>query len=271
MIKVYFKDNEEYGAEDFNTVISTLMSCGVVLPLADGENITPEDFNSLAAQAAEGGVIWDNSGLKVSCTDGIYHVAPGKAIMPDGAIVYSDEDVTIEANEGLAGFIYLSKDSVSFEYGFCFSETEIADGVKLAEVDSDRILYDRRVFAATKLNVPCGNVYRDYQLSGSVRCAAGEDNTYTEITYFQTVDFGMPVNYVRFNGGTITGSESSHISKTVIIGEELPGGCLNFNYDNLASTKALFFVRGEGTAIDIYARSYRGYYTVNCDISLTFM
>lgn len=268
MINVYFQDNKEYGAEDFNTVIGTLMSSGVVLPLADSESITPEDFNSIAAEAAEGGVIWDNTGLKVSFSDGIYYIAPGKAIMPDGAIVHSDETVQLEENRA-AGFIYLARDNISYEYGFCFSESEIGDGLKLAEIDGEGVLYDRRVFAKTKLNVPFGNIYRTYNFKHDVTIPRGENDYGTEV-YVETVDFGMPFKYVRFDGGTVSSADyvSDAISKTAVLSNG-GRGRIEFQDGTVSQYTYLYFYLN-GTAVDIYAKKF-AYGAVSFDIELTFM
>lgn len=151
MIKAYFEHNKEYSAEDINTVVGNLATGGVIAELTDGEINTPEALSALAGALATPGVgDHDYNGLKVTANEAGIVVSPGKAIMPNNAMIVSDESVVISA-PAINGFVYLKYDTITGEYGFVFSETELTDAILLADITAEGEVTDRRTFSQTRL------------------------------------------------------------------------------------------------------------------------
>lgn len=153
MIKSYFMDDQEYGADDFNAVVSALATGGVLPLLADDAQLTPENMNELAGELATPGITdFDTSGYKISVTDGIYSAAPGKAIMSDGRMVENTEHYIIDVPSGTAGYIYLMYDTIKYKHDIVFStDADMDNALLLAAIAEDGTLSDKREFSKTRL------------------------------------------------------------------------------------------------------------------------
>ncbi|MBR5157917.1 MAG: hypothetical protein IKW59_09150 [Clostridia bacterium] len=161
-----FADNVEYGAEDLNKLVSSLVSSGVADPFTDGEAYNAKKLNEIISGVYTGGVVPDSiNTLKVShVSDGKIAIAPGLAFFEDGSTIRITEAHTMDYVPGVINYVYLKQDLAEKNYNYPVCSTEKpaynADVVMLAEISEIKAITDKREYA-------CGRV-PGYQSNANV-------------------------------------------------------------------------------------------------------
>ena len=155
--KYYFLDNDEYTAQDMNNVLSTLTTQGVSLYKQSGMALM--DYEEAIKNLVEPGVeIYNTDACKiVKADDGNYYASAGTCWLPDGScMVIDDEKLAVENyTAGQLNYVYARHDIPNNRMCIWASIQTISDYVvKLAEIDENGNIYDKRTFAMTKLATP---------------------------------------------------------------------------------------------------------------------
>lgn len=154
--KFYFADNEVYGADDINAVISRVVTSGVADVFYNGTSYNTSDLNAITNHIATYGV---RSGLGnalkvVKYSGGKVRVISGGAFMNDGAYVEADADgVILDYVTGQENYVYIknnlaSSNTIDF---VCSITPPSGDFVPLAEISESGNITDTRVFCRGKL------------------------------------------------------------------------------------------------------------------------
>ncbi len=147
--KYSFVDNEIYGTDDINAVISRLTTKGVAV-CPEGRSVV-DAMNQVVSELAEPGVEFDTGSLKVSADGDNIKIARGTAFFDDGVcFMVDDEGITLPMQKGT--YVYLYRDGNRNSCYPCQEEELPQSGyVLLAQISGDGVVSDKREFAVSKL------------------------------------------------------------------------------------------------------------------------
>ncbi len=210
--KYSFADNAEYGAEDLNSLVSSLVSKGVADPFVDGEAYNASKLNDVVSLIyTEGVVPEDVNTLRVTkVSDGVIAIAPGLAFFADGSTLRVTETETLPYTEKEINYVYLKQDLVmqNRNYPACTTKAPTGDFVLLAEIAADGTITDKRMYAKGK--VP------GYQ-SNADACMTMEKNIYVDMGNERTGTFDFSIDLGGNNYSRVFLVERAH-EKTAGIG-----------------------------------------------------
>ncbi|MBQ4516825.1 MAG: hypothetical protein II978_08560 [Clostridia bacterium] len=150
-----FADNIEYGAEDLNKLVKSLVSSGVADPFVDGVPYNAEKINDIVKTVYSDGVVPDSdSTLKVSkVSDGTIAIAPGLAFFEDGSTIRITEAHQMPYAPGAINYVYLKQDLAerNQNYPVCSVDAPSGDFVLLAEISEYGVITDKRTYAKGKV------------------------------------------------------------------------------------------------------------------------
>lgn len=150
-----FADNIEYGAEDLNKLVKSLVSSGVADPFANGIPYNAEKINDIVKTVYSDGVVPDSdSTLKVSkVSDGTIAIAPGLAFFEDGSTIRITEAHQMPYTPGAINYVYLKQDLTekNQNYPVCSVDAPSGDFVLLAEISEYGVITDKRTYAKGKV------------------------------------------------------------------------------------------------------------------------
>lgn len=247
-----FVDNVEYGAEDLNKLVKSLVSSGVSDEFADGVPYNAEKMNDIVKTIYSDGVVPDSvDTLKVSrVSDGKIAIAPGLAFFKDGSTIRITEAHTLSYTKGVKNYVYLKQNLAeqNRNYPVCSVNEPTGDFVLLAEIGTGGSITDKRIYA--KGRVPGYQSNANCSLETKIMLSVNVSTSGTTGTKSYTVDMGAN-NYSRVfvlpwhNGNTVEGT--SHI------------GLYTFADDSYLSMHSIPN-RGNGTSKDklVIASEYSG-------------
>ena len=159
MIKAYFMDNQEVGADELNALVRMFAGAGVADVFSDGVPYNVSALNGVYYAALKPGVVPESDvSLSVTASDGAASIAPGTAIFPDGTYaVVSAESGTNESvsyTSGAEQYIYLKSDRVSNTVSLLAASSAPGDSdnaVLLAKIGADGSVTDMRSYAKGKI------------------------------------------------------------------------------------------------------------------------
>ena len=154
--KFSFADNEVYSATDVNNITKRLVTSGIADSFSDGKAYNVSDFNEMGKLLYTSGVVSEDCNtLKVTkVSDTEILINPGTAFFDDGAVI------EIEAGGELLSFVSGSKNYVYLKnnlieqnkcYPCCTTQEPAGDYVKLAEIDENGEIIDKRTYAKGRL------------------------------------------------------------------------------------------------------------------------
>lgn len=153
--KYSFADNAEYGAEDLNSLVASLVSAGVADPFTDGESYNASKLNDSVSLLYTEGVVPENiNTLKVTkVSDGVISIAPGLAFFADGSTLRVTEAEVLSYTLNEENYVYLKQDLTeqNRNYPACTTEPPTGDFVLLAEISADGTITDKRMYAKGKV------------------------------------------------------------------------------------------------------------------------
>ena len=200
MIKAYFMDNQEVGADELNALVRMFAGGGVADAFKDGVPYNVSALNGVYYAALKPGVVPESdSSLSVTASDGVAFAAPGTAIFPDGtyAIVSTESGAneSVSYTSGAEQYIYLKSDRVSNAVSLLAASSAPGDGdnaVLLAKIAADGSVTDLRRYAKGKIP----SVYAsDTGLAGRRVFTVNKD---TSAITFST---SAPYRYMFLRGG----------------------------------------------------------------------
>lgn len=191
--KYRFSDNSEYGAEDLNDLVKSLVSSGVADVFSDGVPYNASILNGVVSAAYLSGVVpTDVSTLAVTkLSSGVVQIAPGTAFFADGSTISVTEAEKLSYVPGVKHYVYLKQDltAQNRNYPACTAEAPTGDFVLLAEIAADETVTDKRTYAKGK--VP------GYQSNANISLEAEQSLSFEAVgTKSFTVDLGTN-NYSR--------------------------------------------------------------------------
>ncbi len=209
-----FADNIEYGAEDLNKLVRSLVSSGVADPFADGVSYNAEKINDIVKTVYSDGVVPDSvDTLKVSrIADGTISIAPGLAFFKDGSTIRITEAHQMPYTQGAINYVYLKQDLAeqNRNYPVCSTDGPVGDDyVLLAEIGTGGSITDKRTYA--KGRVPGYQSNANCSIETKIMLSVNVSTSGTTGTKSYTVDMGVN-NYSRvfvlpwYSGNTIKGT-----------------------------------------------------------------
>ena len=150
-----FADNSEYGAEDLNSLVSSLVSSGVADGFEDGTAYNASKLNDVIQTVYSAGVVPSSvSTLQVTKTsDGVISIAPGLAFFADGSTIKITSAETLSYEAGSKNYVYLKQDltAQNRNYPACTTTAPTGDFVILAEISAQGEVTDKRQYAQGKV------------------------------------------------------------------------------------------------------------------------
>ena len=155
MIKHSFIDNALYGTEDVNNITKNLVGAGIA-PFPTKDTYTAEDLNGLTSALVGSGTSLD--GCKCTVSGTTVTVAPGIIYFANGVVMTVDSE-----NGGAGHLITVPASTAGYVYAVCNTAVQTAeikfaaalpisgDYVALCELTADGDIYDKRVFARSKV------------------------------------------------------------------------------------------------------------------------
>lgn len=187
-MKTYFVNNQTYGADDLNTVLSRLTTQGVSLYNDTGSTLA--DLNTSLSGWIDSGVdMYDmNSCRVVSVGNGNFKISKGCCWMPSGACAIFDNDGYIfepDFTNLTKAYVYLRQggddtSGATNEINVIFNSEKWVEGsdMPLAVVYPSGAVTDSRVFAKAKIGVPTTNIVQTFSVKFSIE--SGADSVYCE-------------------------------------------------------------------------------------------
>ena len=195
MYKYRFSDNSEYGAEDLNSLVSSLVSSGVSDPFEDGKPYNASILNSIVSSVYTSGVVpSDVTTLQVSKkSSGVVQIAPGMAFFADGSTLTVTSAEELSYTAGSKHYVYLKQDltAQNRSYPACTTTAPTGDFVLLAEIGADESVTDKRSYAKGKVPGYQSNANVSLAVSRSIYFEKGSSTPQSF-----TVDLGTN-NYSR--------------------------------------------------------------------------
>lgn len=242
MIKAYFTDDTTYSAEDFNTAISCLFSSGIKA-IGTGDNVI-DSFNDAVSQAVSEGVdtYIDNS-CKVFLDGEIYKINAGVCICPGGAIMVIDDLYEIEQTVEPGNYIYVKHNVLHNTVEIVVSDTEdVTDTVRLAYINKDGSVDDRRKFAMAKVALSSSNQYK--QISDADIVYYTDYDTAVANPTITDVGFAG-FNYVYTKRTSVYSSDTENILIDVSDGKE-------HQIDTNGSYNTQLYIKKQGSKLIVY-------------------
>ena len=189
--KYSFADNAEYGAEDLNSLVASLVSAGIADPFTDGEAYNASKLNDGVSLIYTEGVVPENvNTLKVTkVSDGVISIAPGLAFFADGSTLRVTETETLSYTANEVNYVYLKQalTEQNRNYPACTTEAPTGDFVLLAEIGADGKITDKRMYAKGK--VPGYQSNANVSMTHKVSIHAGDEEKWTGEEQFE-IDMG---------------------------------------------------------------------------------
>ncbi len=184
MYKYWFADNESYGAQDVNKMVSRLVTSGVADPFKNGVPYNLSKLNSAGALLYTSGVVPETvHTLKVvPAGQNKVLIQPGTAFFSDGAVIEVEAGGhELEVVSGAKHYVYLKNDLVSANtcYPACTTDEPTGDFVMLAEVSAIGEITDRRVYAKGKLPGYASNGLSSLEIKDELSMKHGQTITKT--------------------------------------------------------------------------------------------
>lgn len=194
-----FADNSEYGAEDLNSLVSSLVSSGVADGFEDGTAYNASKLNDVISTVYSAGVVPSSvSTLRVTKTsDGVISIAPGLAFFADGSTIKITSAETLSYEAGSKNYVYLKQDltAQNRNYPACTTTAPTGDFVLLAEISAQGEITDKRTYAKGKVPGYQSNA-NVCMVSAQSICDNGKDLDATSGTVEFSLDLGTN-NYSR--------------------------------------------------------------------------
>ncbi|MBO5370800.1 MAG: hypothetical protein J6B23_09015 [Clostridia bacterium] len=177
-MKPYFVNNQTYGADDINAVMSRLTTSGVSL-FNDSGNIISDLNGALSGWIDAGVEMYNTNACKVEAIgNGKYKIIRGSCWMPSGACVIFDNDGYIfEPNFYNASGVLQSTANVYLHQG---TDNGISNDISVEAVPeawnsttdvplatisrTSGVATDKRVFARAKIGVPTSNITQTFDV-----------------------------------------------------------------------------------------------------------
>lgn len=181
-----FADNAEYGADDLNALVRSLVTSGVSDPFEGGKSYNAEKLNDIIKTIYSEGVVPESvSTLKVSrVSDGTIAIAPGLAFFADGSTIRITAAHELSYTPGVKNYVYLKQDLTeqNRNYPVCSTAapTTNDDVVMLAEITAGGSIEDKRTYARGRVpgyqsNANCSMVIeKDIQIDKNILGNSGE-------------------------------------------------------------------------------------------------
>lgn len=139
-----FRPDMAYGVEDINEITKIVTGRGVV----------PHTPNDVLKSLSEGGVTHSDEQCAVTydSTKGTVRIGSGTVIMPNGSyIVVSSGETLSVPTEAVERYVYIRDDELLQNVPTCSAEKPSDTDVPLAVISSEGVLYDRRIYAKSKV------------------------------------------------------------------------------------------------------------------------
>ena len=155
MIKHSFIDNALYGTEDVNNITKNLVGAGIA-PFPTKDTYTAEDLNGLTSALVGSGT--SLGGCKCTVSGTTVTVAPGIIYFANGVVMTVDSEnggaghlITVPVST--AGYVYAVYSTAVQTADIVFGETLPTSEtvVALCQLTADGDIYDKRVFARSKV------------------------------------------------------------------------------------------------------------------------
>lgn len=254
MIKAYFMDNQEVGADELNALVRMFAGGGVADTFKDGVPYNVSALNGVYYASLKPGVVPESdSSLSVTASDGVALVAPGTAIFPDGtyAIVSAESGAneSVSYTSGAEQYIYLKLDRVSNTVSLLAASSAPGDGdnaVLLAKIAADGSVTDLRSYAKGKIP---GTYASDALLAGR-RVFSLDYNTNT-LSFSSN---GAGYNYMFVMGKCKQSGTRKNVLACVDLNSMAAISAAN-RFGSADGDSQKFYVRADGTFIAAYTQA----------------
>lgn len=148
-----FVDDESYGTEDINNITGELTGAGIA-PFPTKDSYSTSDLNGLTSALVGSGTSLDGCKCTYSAESGTVTVAQGIIFFGNGTRLRVDADgYSLSVTDGTAGYVYaVCNTAVQMaEIKFAAALPISGDYVALCELTADGNIYDKRVFARSKV------------------------------------------------------------------------------------------------------------------------
>lgn len=197
-----FVDDESYGTEDINNITGELTGAGIA-PFPTKDSYSTSDLNGLTSALVGSGTSLDGCKCTYSAENGTVTVAQGIIFFGNGTRLRVDEDgYSVGVTNGAAGYVYAVCNTAvqTAEIKFAAALPASGDYVALCQLTADGNIYDKRVFARSKVATFGTNATYEFAFT---------DETVTESG--SGCSIVLPVNAGKFNYIVTT---NSHVDKT---------------------------------------------------------
>ena len=148
-----FVDDESYGTEDINNITGELTGAGIA-PFPTKDSYSTSDLNGLTSALVGSGTSLDGCKCTYSAESGTVTVAQGIIFFGNGTRLRVDADgYSVGVTDGAAGYVYAVCNTAvqTAEIKFAAALPISGDYVALCELTADGNIYDKRVFARSKV------------------------------------------------------------------------------------------------------------------------